>query len=96
LRTLPSKIHGPGNPVQKTGRLDLSGLGTKIDVVLQRGRSEFWYDEIKTAISSRACLREALGQVMEYAYRPGAQQLTRLIVCGESRFTTTVPPTYSA
>jgi hypothetical protein len=61
-----------------------SGLGTKIDVVLRCGRSEFWYYEIKTAISPRACLREALGQVMEYAYWPGAQEPARLIVCGES------------
>ncbi len=61
-----------------------SGLGTKIDVVLRRGGSEFWYYEIKTACSPRACLREALGQVMEYAYWPGAQEPARLIVCGES------------
>jgi hypothetical protein len=62
-----------------------SGLGTKIDVVVRHGRDEFWYYEIKTASSPRACLREALGQVLEYAYWPGAQEPSRLIVCGESR-----------
>jgi hypothetical protein len=62
-----------------------SGFGTKIDVVVRHGQDEFWYYEIKTATSPRACLREALGQVLEYAYWPGAQEPSRLIVCGESR-----------
>jgi len=61
-----------------------TGLGTKIDVVVRQGWNEFWYYEIKTACSPRACLREALGQVLEYAYWPGAQEPRRLIVCGES------------
>jgi hypothetical protein len=61
-----------------------SGSGTKIDVVLRRAADEFWYYEIKTAHSPRACLREALGQIMEYAYWPGAQEASRLIVCSES------------
>jgi len=59
-------------------------LGTKIDVVVRRSENEFWYYEIKTALSPRACLREALGQLMEYAYWPGAREAKRLIICGES------------
>jgi hypothetical protein len=58
--------------------------GTKIDVVLRRNRNEFWYYEIKTALSPRGCLREALGQLLEYAYWPGAHEARRLIICGES------------
>jgi hypothetical protein len=61
-----------------------SGLGTKIDVVLRRTPEEYWYYEIKTAHSPRSCIREALGQVMEYAYWPGAREPRRLIVCGEN------------
>jgi hypothetical protein len=61
-----------------------SGLGTKIDVVLRRRADEFWYYEIKTALSPRACIREALGQVMEYAYWPLANEAVRLIICGET------------
>jgi hypothetical protein len=61
-----------------------SNLGTKIDVVLRRADDEFWYFEIKTAASPRACLREALGQLLEYAYWPGAHEPNRLIICGES------------
>jgi hypothetical protein len=61
-----------------------SGFGTKIDVVLRRAADEFWYYEIKTARSPRACLREAMGQIMEYSYWPGAQEPSRLIICGDS------------
>lgn len=61
-----------------------SGLGTIIDVVLRLRPDEYWYYEIKTAISPRACLRQALGQLLEYAYWPGAREASRLIICGES------------
>jgi hypothetical protein len=61
-----------------------SGLGTMIDVVLQRRPDEYWYYEIKTALSPRACMREALGQLLEYAYWPGMREASRLIICGES------------
>jgi hypothetical protein len=61
-----------------------SNLGTKIDVVLRRAADQFWYYEIKTSPSPRGCLREALGQLLEYAYWPGAQEADRLIICGES------------
>jgi len=60
-----------------------SGLGTKIDVGLRRGKGAYWYYEIKTASSPRVCLREAFGQLLEYAYWPGAREADRLIICGE-------------
>ena len=64
---------------------ELTGMAsTRIDVVLQRNRNEYWFYEIKTAQSPRACLREALGQLLEYAYWPGAQEARRLIICGEA------------
>lgn len=59
-----------------------SGAGTSIDLVVRRGE-EFWFYEIKTAASPRACLRQAIGQLLEYAFWPGAQVATRLIVVGE-------------
>jgi hypothetical protein len=66
------------------GDEQVTPIGTKIDVVVRRSKDEFWYYEIKTALSPRACLREAFGQLMEYAYWPGAQEAKRLIICGES------------
>jgi len=60
-----------------------SGVGTKVDVVV-RQKNEYWFYEIKTALTPRACLREALGQLCEYAFWPGAQEAVRLIVAGEN------------
>jgi hypothetical protein len=59
-----------------------SGVGTKVDIVVRR-ENLYWFYEIKTAMTPRACLREALGQLLEYAYWPGAQAAERLIVAGE-------------
>lgn len=59
-----------------------SGIGTRIDVVVRRN-SDFWFYEIKTSGSPRACLREALGQLLEYSLWPGSQIASRLVVVGE-------------
>jgi len=60
-----------------------SGVGTSIDIVVKM-RSEYSFYEIKTALTPRACLREAIGQLLEYGFWPGAQKPTRFIVVGES------------
>lgn len=60
-----------------------SGVGTSVDVVVCR-TDGYWFYEIKTGHSPRACLREAVGQLLEYAFWPGAQEATRLIVVGET------------
>ena len=61
-----------------------SGVGTSIDIVVNM-QYEYWFYEIKTALTPRACLREAIGQVLEYGFWPGAQEPARLIVVGESQ-----------
>lgn len=60
-----------------------SGTGTLIDIVVKM-KYEYWFYEIKTALTPRACLREAIGQLLEYGFWPGAQEPTRIIVVGES------------
>jgi hypothetical protein len=60
-----------------------TGRGTLIDVVVRVGEGTFEFYEIKTAISAAACIRQALGQVMEYAYWPGNQEPRRIVICGE-------------
>ena len=60
-----------------------SGVGTSVDLVVCRPDG-YWFYEIKTAHSPRACIREALGQLLEYAFWPGAQEASRLIIVGES------------
>jgi hypothetical protein len=54
-----------------------------IDIVVKM-KSEYWFYEIKTALTPRACLREAIGQLLEYGLWPGAQEPTRFIVVGET------------
>ena len=71
--------HGKNN----VGAELASGVGTSVDLVAQCG-GKYWFYEIKTSLSPRACLREALGQLLEYAFWPGAQEATRLIVVGET------------
>lgn len=47
-------------------------------------KNEYWFYEIKTALTPRACLREAIGQLLEYGFWPGGQEPARFIVVGES------------
>lgn len=56
--------------------------GTRIDLVVQR-KQGYWFYEIKTADTVRACLREAVGQLLEYSFWPGAHEAVRLIVASE-------------
>jgi len=56
--------------------------GTYIDVAV-RQRDEYTYYEIKTGLSAQSCIREGLGQLLEYSYWPGAQSAVRLVIVGE-------------
>jgi len=56
--------------------------GTCIDIVVRDGEA-FTYYEIKTALSARECIRQALGQLLEYAYWPKATSAHRLVVVGK-------------
>lgn len=59
-----------------------TGNGTAIDVGLRLG-DRYWFYEIKTSLSARICIREALGQLLEYAFWPRSQEPERLVVIGE-------------
>jgi hypothetical protein len=43
----------------------------------------YCYYEVKTGLSAQSCIREAIGQLMEYSFWPGSQQAERMIVVGE-------------
>lgn len=73
-----SKQHGPDSVGVEQG----TGNGTLVDVVLSLDDG-FWFYEIKTGSSARACIREALSQLLEYSFWPGAQEAERLIIVGE-------------
>lgn len=58
--------------------------GTRADIVVLRNNGN-WFYEIKTSDSARECVREALGQILEYAFWPPATQaVSRLIIVGEA------------
>jgi hypothetical protein len=59
-----------------------TGGGSRIDVVLRLG-SDYWFYEIKTALSARGCVREGLAQLLEYCFWPRLQEAKRLIIVGE-------------
>jgi hypothetical protein len=55
--------------------------GRPADLVLKLGDAVDIF-EIKTSRAPRDCIREAMGQLLEYAYWPGSPQVRRLIVVG--------------
>jgi hypothetical protein len=71
-------LHG----IDNVGTERPTGSGGKIDVVVRRG-AKYWFYEIKPGISPRACIREALAQLLEYSFWPRAQEAESLIVVGE-------------
>lgn len=56
--------------------------GKKIDIALRIGNSYHFF-EVKTSGSAKACIRDAIGQLMEYAYWPGKINAEKLVVVGE-------------
>ena len=58
------------------------GRGSRLDVVVKLGE-RFHIYEIKTSQSARACMREALSQLLEYSFWPGVQEAEQLIIVGE-------------
>lgn len=62
-------------------------FGTRVDVIVRDG-SNWWYYEIKTSHSPRACMREAVGQLLEYSFWPGCQALPDWSSSVKPRWTT--------
>src|SRR5579859_481430 len=58
-------------------------IGLRAIDAVARNPNALWFYEVKTAPSDRGCIREALGQLLEYALWPGATQPDRLVVVGE-------------
>lgn len=60
----------------------LTRNGTKVDIALRIPEGLIFY-EIKVALRAQDCIRQALGQLLEYSYWPGARRARSLIVVGE-------------
>ena len=63
-----------------------SGYGTHIDLVVN-DNSNYTFYEIKTNNSIRKCIREALPQLLEYAYYPNRNIASKLIIVSENEIT---------
>ena len=57
----------------------LTTNNTRVDIVRQKDNELIFY-EIKSYPSIRTCIREAVGQLLEYAYWPGQQSAIELII----------------
>ena len=60
----------------------MTGKGGFVDVVACRD-GEFEFYEIKTNSNARLAIREAIGQLLEYAYWPPSVCPSRLVVVAE-------------
>ena len=60
-----------------------TSAGRPADVILRLAEGYELF-EIKTSLSPRDCVREALGQLLEYAYWPGSPRFTALWIVGPS------------
>lgn len=64
-----------------------TGVGTTIDVVVkQKNRTTFF--EIKTSDSVRTNIRQAIPQLLEYAYWPDSKRADELVIVSHLRITT--------
>jgi hypothetical protein len=54
----------------------------KIDLVL-RQEDSYTFFEIKTAHNALLCIRQAIGQLLEYAYYPNAENAKKLVIVSE-------------
>ncbi|WP_263367050.1 hypothetical protein [Edaphobacter bradus] len=61
-----------------------SGNGGRIDLVCLLPSGEYDFYEIKPAVLARHAIREALPQLLEYAYRRGGKEPRRLIVASQA------------
>lgn len=60
---------------------------SKIDLVVKNNRS-FTFYEIKTSNSLLKCIREAIPQLLEYAYFPNTINASKLVIISHNRMTT--------
>ncbi len=59
-----------------------NGSGGRIDAVAKSKDGHIFF-EIKVGHSLQACIREAIGQLLEYSYWPGSERAVSLVIVGE-------------
>jgi hypothetical protein len=76
-------IHGKPNVGTE---LKTGSSGTSVDLVVRNGTAHEFY-EIKTSPSLKKCIRQALSQLIEYAYWPSASRASKLVIVSEAKIT---------
>lgn len=61
-----------------------TGFGSKIDLVIKENTLFIFY-EFKTSNSIKNCIREALPQLLEYAYYPNNKRANKLIIVSQNK-----------
>ncbi len=69
---------------ENVGAEQLNGGQTSVDLVLKQ-LDKYWYYEIKTASTAKECIRQAMGQLLEYSYWPKNQEADKLVIVGEPK-----------
>jgi hypothetical protein len=65
-----------------------TGYGSQVDVVVRENDGGFIFYEIKTSYSIRLCIREALAQLIEYAFYPNKDIAKKLVIVSPKTVTT--------
>ncbi len=81
-RQLMTAFKDSGHIVQKEYKTE---FGTSIDLVVKEPNGDLTLYEIKTNTSAVACIREAIGQLIEYCFYPQQRFAKKLIVVGLDR-----------
>lgn len=64
-----------------------AGYGSLIDVVVKESNGKFIFYEIKTSYSVRLSIRDALAQLLEYAYYPNRNNAIKIVVVSPNAIT---------
>lgn len=76
------KIHGDKN----VGTEIACGCGNRIDIVVKIN-NKFTLYEIKTSLSVKSCIREAIGQLLEYAHFDDTIEINELVIASQNDIT---------
>ena len=60
-------------------------LGNRIDIVV-KNKDQIYFYEVKVASTAKNCIRQALGQLFEYAYWGGAKNANKILIAGEHAY----------
>jgi hypothetical protein len=56
--------------------------GNRIDIVVKHNENYYFY-EVKVGITAKSCIRQAMGQILEYAYGNCKKEAAKIYVVGE-------------